>query len=162
MKTPIGSVLLVMFSTAQAFAGTPQQIGPWSVTPATSNHAALIQTVSDHAKLDLICRNGKLWKVALETSVPVQERAIDFNLGIPTTRMGFESKLANSGFEDWAVADGGKTLAAHSEMFEGRLDRRWIERLSASPTIRFSFDTQDSSFKTGQLAQALESAGCTY
>jgi hypothetical protein len=60
------------------------------------------------------------------------------------------------------VADGGKTLFAHSDLFEGRLDRRWIERLSSSPTIRFSFDTQDSTFKTSQLAQALESAGCTY
>jgi hypothetical protein len=47
-----------------------------------------------------------------------------------------------------AVADGGKTLFAHSEMSEGRLDRRWIVRLSSSPTIRFSFDTQDSTFKT--------------
>jgi hypothetical protein len=76
--------------------------------------------------------------------------------------MGFGSDMADSTFEDWAVADGRKTLFAHAEMFEGRLDRRWIERLSASPTIRFSFDSQDSTFKTGQLAQALESAGCTY
>jgi hypothetical protein len=163
MKTPISTILVVMMSTAaQAFAGSSQQIGAWSVTPATDNRAVLIQTVSDHAKLDLICRNGKVWKVALETSTPVQERAVDFNRGIPTTRMGFGSELANSTFEDWAVADGGKNLFAHSEMFEGRLDRRWIERLSSSPTIRFSFDTQDSTFKTGQLAQALESAGCTY
>jgi hypothetical protein len=163
MKTPISTILVVMMSTAvQAFAGTSQQIGAWSVTPATDNRAVLIQTVSDHAKLDLICRNGKVWKVALETSAPVQERAVDFNRGIPTTRMGFGSELANSTFEDWAIADGGKTLFAHSGMFEGRLDRRWIERLSSSPTIRFSFDTQDSTFKTGQLAQALESAGCTY
>jgi hypothetical protein len=163
MKTPISTILVVMMSTAaQAFAGSSQQIGAWSVTPATDNRAVLIQTVSDHAKLDLICRNGKVWKVALETSTPVQERAVDFNRGIPTTRMGFGSELANSTFEDWAVADGGKNLFAHSEMFEGRLDRRWIERLSSSPTIRFSFDTQDSTFKTGQLARALESAGCTY
>jgi hypothetical protein len=163
MKTPISTILVVMMSTAaQAFAGTSQQIGAWSVTPATDNGAVLIQTVSDHAKLDLICRNGKVWKVALETSSPVQERAVDFNRGIPTTRMSFGSERANSAFEDWAVADAGKTLFAHSEMFEGRLDRRWIERLSSSPTIRFSFDTQDSTFKTGQLAQALESAGCTY
>jgi len=162
MKTPISSILVVMMSTAQALAGTSPQIGAWSVTPAAGNRATLIQTVSDHAKLDLICRNGKVWKVALETSAPIQERAVDFNRGIPTTRLGFGSELANSAFEDWAVADGGKTLFAHSEMFEGRLDRRWIARLTSSPTIRFSFDTQDSTFKTGQLTQALESAGCTY
>lgn len=124
--------------------------------------AVLIQTVSDHTKLDLICRNGKVWKVALETNVPVQERAIGFDRGIATTRMAFGSKPADSGFEEWAVADGGKTLAAHSEIFEGRLDRRWIERLSSSPTIRFNFDSQDTTFNTGQLTQALESAGCTY
>jgi hypothetical protein len=162
MKTPISTIFVVMMSTVQAFAGTTQQIGAWSVTPATGNRDVLIQTVSDHAKLDLICRNGKVWKVALETSAPVQERAVDFNRGIATTRMGFGSELTNSTFEDWAVADGGKTLFAHSEMFEGKLDRRWIVRLSSSPTMRFSFDTQDSTFKTGQLAQALESAGCTY
>jgi hypothetical protein len=97
--------------------------------------------------------------VALETSAPVQERAIDFNRGIPTTRISFGAEPA---FEDWAVADGGTTLLAHSEIFQGRLDRRWIERLSSSPTIRFGFDTQDSTFQTGQLVQALESAGCTY
>jgi hypothetical protein len=162
MKIPISSILVVMLATAQAFAGNSHQVGAWSVTPATNNRSVLIQTVSDHAKLDLICHNGRVWKVALETSVPVRERAIDFNRGIPTTRMGFESKLANSGFEDWAVADGGTMLAAHSEIFEGRLDRRWIVRLSSSPTIRFNFDSQDTTFKTGQLAQALESAGCTY
>jgi hypothetical protein len=159
MRTTIGTILVVMMSTAQAFAGTSQQIGAWSVTPATGNRAVLIQTVSDHAKLDLICRNGKVWKVALETSAPIQERAVDFNRGIPTTRISFGSEPA---FEDWAVADGGKTLLAHSEIFQGRLDRRWIERLSSSPTIRFGFDTQDSTFQTGQLVQALESAGCTY
>jgi hypothetical protein len=162
MKTPISAILLVIMSTAQAFAATSQQIGAWSVTPTTDNRAVLIQTVSDHAKLDLVCRNGKVWKVALETSTPVQPSAVDFHRGIPTTRMGFGSDVANSAFEDWAVADGRQTLFAHSEMFEGRLDRRWIERLSASPTIRFRFDGQDSTFKTGQLAQALESAGCTY
>jgi hypothetical protein len=162
MKTPISSIFVVMMCTAQAFAASSQQIGAWSVTQATDNRAVLIQTVSEHTKLDLICRNGKVWKVALETSDPVQERAVDFNRGIPTTRMGFRSDLSNSAFEDWAIADGGKTLFAHSDMFEGRLDRRWIERLSSSPTIRFSFDTQDSTFKTGELAQALESAGCTY
>jgi hypothetical protein len=162
MKIPISAILVVIMSTAQAFAGTSQQIGAWSVTPATDNRAVLIQTVSEHAKLDLICRNGKVWKVALETSTPVQQSAVAFNRGIPTTRMGFGSDMADSTFEDWAVADGRTTLFAHSEMFEGRLDRRWIERLSASPTIRFSFDAQDSTFKTAQLAEALESAGCTY
>ena len=159
MKIPISTILVVMMSTAQAFAGTSQQIGEWSVTPAAGNRAMLIQTVSDHAKLDLICRNGKVWKVALETSAPIQERAVDFNRGIPTTRISFGAEPA---FEDWAVADGGKTLLAHSEIFQGRLDRRWIERLSSSPTIRFGFDTQDSTFQTGGLAQALQSAGCTY
>jgi hypothetical protein len=162
MKSSLSIILVVMMSTAQAFAGTSKQIGAWSVTPAKGNRVVLIQTVSDHAKLDLICRKGKVRKVALETSAPIQEHAIDLIRGIPTTRMSFGSESTDSAFEDWAVADGGKTLLAHSEMFEGRLDRRWIERLSSSPTIRFSFDNQDSTFQTGQLADALESAGCTY
>jgi hypothetical protein len=56
--------------------------------------------------------------------------------------MGFGSEPANSTFEDWAIADGGKTLFTHSEMFEGKHDRRWIECLSSSSTIRFKFDTR--------------------
>jgi hypothetical protein len=162
MKIPISSILVVMISTAQAFAATPEQIGAWSVTPATGKHSTLIQTVSDHAKLDLICRHGKVWKVALETSDPIQQQSVNLNLGIPTTRMSFGLEDGNSTSEDWAVADDGKTLFAHAEMFEGRLDRRWIERLSSSPTIRFSFDNQNSTFQTGQLTEALQSAGCSY
>src|ERR1700753_229580 len=73
MKITMSTILVFMISTAQAFAGTPQQIGAWSVIPATDNHsnAVLIQTASDSAgaKLDLICRKGKIWKVVVETSI---------------------------------------------------------------------------------------------
>src|ERR1700744_5901373 len=44
----------------------------------------------------------------LETSTPVQERAVDFNRGIPTTRMGFGSEPVSSMLEYRAVADGAK------------------------------------------------------
>jgi hypothetical protein len=73
--------------------------------------------------------------------------------------MGFGSEPANSTFGDWAVADGGKTLVAHSELFEGRHDQRWIGRLSFSSTIRFKFDAEDSTFKTGQLAHINDGFG---
>jgi len=167
MKITVSTILVFMISTAQAFAGTPQQVGAWSVIPATGDHsdnAVLIQTASKtaDAKLDLICRKGKIWKVVVETSVPLQERAVSFNRGIPTTRIGFVSDSANNQFEDWAVADGGKTLSVHAQMFESRLHRQWIERLSSSRTMRFSFDTRYSTFQTGKLTQALESAGCSY
>jgi hypothetical protein len=167
MKIAASTILVFMISTAQAFAATSQQIGAWSVIPATddiSGHAVLIQTASDSAdaKLDLICRKGKIWKVVVETSSPLQKRAVSFNRGIPTTRMSFVSAGETSQFEDWAVADGGKTLFAHAAMFDGKLDRVWIERLSSSNTMRFSFDTQDSTFRTGKLLQALQSAGCSY
>lgn len=167
MKITVSTILVFMISTAQAFAATSQQIGAWSVIPATDDntgHAVLIQTASDSAdaKLDLICRKGKVWKVVVETTVPLQEHAVSFNRGIPTTRISFVSDGADSQFEDWAVADGGKTLSAHAAMFEGRHDRQWIERLSSSKTMRFSFDTRDSTFQTGKLLQALESAGCSY
>ena len=167
MKITVSTILVFMISAAQAFAGTPQQIGAWSVIPATddhSDHAVLIQTASkgSDAKLDLICRKGRIWKVVVETSVPLEERAVSFNRGIPTTRVGFESDGATSQFEDWAIADGGKTLSAHAAVFENKLERQWVERLSSSKTMRFSFDTQDSTFQTGKLLQALESAGCSY
>jgi hypothetical protein len=87
---------------------------------------------------------------------------VSFNRGIATTRIGFVSDDATSQVEDWAVADGGKTLSVHSQMFEGKLQRQWIERLSSTKTMRFSFDSQDSTFQTSKLAQALESAGCSY
>jgi hypothetical protein len=167
MKITMSTILVFMISTAQGLAGTSQQIGAWSVIPSSndlSNKAVLIQTASKtaDAKLDLICRKGKVWKVVVETSVPLQERAVSFNRGIATTRIGFVSDDATSQVEDWAVADGGKTLSVHSQMFEGKLQRQWIERLSSTKTMRFSFDSQDSTFQTSKLAQALESAGCSY
>ena len=87
MKITMSTILVFMISTAQAFAGTPQQIGAWSVIPATDNHsnAVLIQTASDSAgaKLDLICRKGKIWKVVVETSIPLQEDAVrKFSAGL--------------------------------------------------------------------------------
>ena len=164
MKITVSTTLAFMIS-AQAFAG-PSHFGAWSVTPTSGDHddAVLIQTASnaDNAKLDLICRKGKVWKVVVETSVPLQEHAVSFNRGIPTTRMGFASDTADSGYEDWAIADGGKTLSVHSPMFQSKLDRQWIERLSSSKAVRLTFDTQDLVFQTGKLHQALETAGCSY
>ena len=121
MKTPISSIFVVMMFTAQAFAASSQQIGAWSVTQATDNRAVLIQSVSDHTKLDLICRHGKVWKVALETAPGPGSAVISIaDSGQP---LGFGSTSFRHCVEDWAVADGGKTLFAHSDMFEGRLDR---------------------------------------
>ena len=102
MKITMSTILVFMISTAQAFAGTPQQIGAWSVIPATGDHsnAVLIQTASDSdgAKLDLICRKGKIWKVVVETSIPLQEDAVSFNRGIPTTRVNYVSDDATGQF----------------------------------------------------------------
>ena len=162
MKTLIGTIFVVMMSTTKGLRRN--FAADWRMV-CHSRHRQSRRVDTDRlgsrkTRLDLPKRQGVEGGSRDEYSV--QERAVNFNRGIPTTRMGFGSEPANSTLEDWTVADGGKTLFAHSEMFEGRHDRRWIERISSSPTIRFSFDTPDSTFQTGQLAQALQSAGCTY
>ena len=70
MKTSAKTAILVLLSTAVAFAESPKQLGAWSIYPGKDNHVVLLQATSNvqgqpaQAKLDVICRNGKLSAIA--------------------------------------------------------------------------------------------------
>ena len=79
MKTSAKTAILVLLSTAVAFAESPKQLGAWSIYPGKDNHVGLLQSTSNvqgqpaQAKLDVICRNGKLSAIALEPSAVIQK-----------------------------------------------------------------------------------------
>jgi hypothetical protein len=93
VKTSATTVILVLLSTAAAFAESPKQLGAWSIYTAKDNHVVLLQSTStaqgDPAKLDVICRNGKLSTIALEPSVAIEKNALSFTAVVPTTRVAY-------------------------------------------------------------------------
>ncbi len=88
MKTSATTVILVLLSTAAAFAESPRQLGAWSIYTAKDNHVVMLQSMStaqDHpTKLDVVCRNGKVSAIALEPSVAIEKSALSFTAVVPT------------------------------------------------------------------------------
>ncbi len=93
MKNVTKTIIFVLISTAMGFAETPKQLGAWSVYPTngnlTSNHVVLLQSTSEEqykdalgnpvqAKLDVICTKGKLFAIALEPNVAIEEECDDY------------------------------------------------------------------------------------
>ena len=70
--------------------------------------------------------------------------------------------------EELAVLDNGRTLYPYSELFEGKVTRRWAERIAGAKTMGFQLDGKageslgQPTFETGELAEALSSVGCSY
>ena len=64
--------------------------------------------------------------------------------------------------------DDGHTLSPYSEVFEGKVTRRWAERIAGTKKMGFQLDgaageaPDQPSFETGELAEALSSVGCSY
>jgi hypothetical protein len=64
--------------------------------------------------------------------------------------------------------DDGRTRSPYSEVFEGRVTRRWAERIARTKKIGFQLDgaageaLDQPTFETGELAEALSSVGCSY
>jgi hypothetical protein len=172
VKIPATTVILVLLSTAAAFAESPKQLGAWSIYTAEDNHVVMLQSMStaqDHpAKLDVVCRNGKLSAIALEPSVAIEKSALSFTAVVPTTRVAYSLEGQANPSEQWAVLDNGRTLSPYSEASEGKVTRRWAERIAGTRTIGFQLDGKAgeslsrSTFETGQLAEALSSVGCSY
>jgi hypothetical protein len=177
------TILFALISTAVASAKTPQQVGAWSVYSTSGNLASdqvvLLQTTSQgqyrdaqgnpvQAKLDVICKKGKLSGIALETNAEIEKSAMSFSGAVPTTRINFASEGGSSASENWAVSDRGYTVTPYSEVFQGKLTRYWAERLSGTQKIAFRFDGKageyllQPTFSTGELSEALSSVGCTY
>ena len=174
MKNATRVIIFVLLSSALGFSETAAQLGGWSVY-LTSNQVALLQSASEQhngagdnqgqAKLDLICKSGKLSAIALEPGVTVKRSAMSFAGPVPTTRVNLSMDGRPSHTENWIVLDGGRTLSPNSELMQGKLVRHWAERIAATQKMVVQVDGQSedqSSFATGQLAEALASAGCSY
>jgi hypothetical protein len=174
VKTSAKTAILVLLSTAMAFAESPRQLGAWSIYTANDNHVVLLQstsTVQGHpaqAKLDVICRNGKLSAIALEPNAAIEKNAVSFTGVVPTTRVAFSLEGQANQSEEWAVLDDGRTLSPYSEVLQGRLTRRWVERIAGMKKMGFQLDAKageslvQPTFETGELAEALSSVGCSY
>lgn len=174
MKTTVKMTLLVLLSTAMGFAETPapSPFGAWTIYHAQGDRVFMLQTVASmpsgsQAKLDVICRHGKLAALALEPGAVVEKTAESFVGVVPTTRLAFSmDDYSNS--ENWAVADDGHTLSPYSELFQAKLNRFWISRLTRTTRIAVQLDqttgewAAQPSFETGQLSAALSSVGCSY
>jgi hypothetical protein len=174
VKISAKTIILVLLSTAVAFAESPKQFGAWSIYSANNKKVVLLQTTSnvqgqpDQAKLDVVCRNGKLSAIALEPSAAIGKSALSFTGVVPTTRVAFSFEGQANQSEEWAVLDGGRTLSPYSEALEGRLTRHWVERIAGMKQMGFQLDGKageslgQPTFETGELAEALSSVGCSY
>jgi hypothetical protein len=120
------------------------------------------------AKLDVICRKGKLSAIALEPNVAIDKSSMDYSAALPTTRVAFTLGAQREQSESWAVLDEGRTLSPYSEVFQGKLMRRWIERIANTKRMAFQLDGKagealaQPTFATEELEQALSSVGCSY
>jgi hypothetical protein len=174
VKTSAKTIILVLLSTAVASAESPKQFGAWSIYSANNRKVVLLQSTSNvqgqpgQAKLDVVCRNGKLSAIALEPSAAIGKSALSFTGVVPTTRVAFSFEGQANQSEEWAVLDGGRTLSPYSEVLQGRLTRQWVERIAGMKQVGFQLDGKadeslgQPTFETGELAEALSSVGCSY
>ena len=155
MKTSAKFVCLALLSTAFGFAETPAQspFGAWTIYHAAGNRVFMLQTLShtsssdagpgaSPAKLDVICRGGKLTAIALEPSVAIDKKDLSFTGVVPVTRVGFIMNDDNNRSENWAVLDDGHALSPYSQLFQGRLNRRWVEQISGTDKLAHSAQAQ--------------------
>jgi hypothetical protein len=175
MKNAAKVIIFVLISSALGFSETPAQLGGWSVYLA-SDQVVLLQSASEEqhkgtgdnqvqAKLDFICKKGKLSAIALEPTVTIKRSAMSFAGPVPTTRVNFSTDGRISHSENWIVLDSGRTLSPNSEFLQGKLMRHWAERIAGTQKMIVQVDGQSetqSSFATGELTEALASVGCRY
>lgn len=129
----------------------------------------MLQTVSttSPAKLDVICRHGKLAAIAIEPDVMIDETALSFTAVVPMAKLAFTTD-DESRSEKWAVVDDGHSLTPYSELSQGKLNRSWISRISASKKLDVRLAgiagemNGQPSFETENLSLALNSVGCSY
>jgi hypothetical protein len=87
---------------------------------------------------------------------------------VPTARVAFSFEGQANRSEEWAVLDDGRTLSPYSEVLQGRITRRWFERIAGMKKMGFQWDGKadeslaQPTFETGELAEALSSVGCSY
>ena len=183
MKVLNNIAILSLVTASAVFAQSPQQVGAWSVySPAgngTAKNVVMLQTtaVGQHqdargdvapAKLDIVCKNNKVVAVALETGSRIDKRTVSYEQAVPTTAVVFTAGEGKSSLpEYWEVADGGRTLSPYSELYQAKLNRSWVERISGTPTVALQLNQKEGDdslapvFNTAQLSEALSSVSCT-
>ena len=182
MKVINKFAILSLVTAGTVFAQSPKQVGAWSVySPAgnvTGKNVVMLQTtaVDQHqdadgnsvpAKLDIVCKNKRVVGIAVETGSSIDKRTVSFSQAVPTTRVVFVVEGKISVAENWEVADGGRTLSPYSELFQTKLNRTWLERISGTPKMILQLNQQEGdeslapAFDTAQLSDALSSVGCT-
>lgn len=182
MKKAMIMVSVVLSCGLAAVAQTRQTFGAWTAYPAITRHNESLVLVQNtflvrdaetrgglHAvKLDAICRNGKLYRVALETGTPIAQRRMNFSGAVPTTQISFRVGDSNLETENWAVLDSGRTLSPYHEIRQQAMNHLWMERLSAAESLVLEFqgegsdDVVHANFDTTGLTQALGAVGCSY
>ena len=177
MKTAAKTIIFALISTAMGFAQAPKQLGAWSVYQASSHssNVIMLQSTSDglyndaqgnpvRAKLDVICKNGKLNAVALEPNVVIRKDSLSYTGPVATTRVSVSIAGQTNQAENWAVLDNGRTLSPYSEILQGKLMRQWVARIAGTDKMAFQLDANESlsepSFATSELSQALAAVGC--
>ena len=182
MKVINKLAILSLVTASTVFAQSPQQVGAWSVYSPAGNVAGknvvMLQTTSvgQHqdadgnsvaAKLDIVCKNKKVVAIAVETGTSIDKRTVSFSQAVPTTKVVFVAEGKGSVSENWEVADGGRTLSPYSEMFQTKLNRTWVARISGTPKVVLQLNQKEGDeslapvFDTAQLSDALSSVGCT-
>jgi hypothetical protein len=170
VKTSVKIMIVALISTALASAETPSApFGAWKIYHAAGDRVFMLQTISTTslAKLDVICRRGKVAAIALEPDVLVDETALSFTGVVPTARLAFTLD-DESRSEKWAVVDDGHSLTPFSETSQGKLNRSWVSRIAASKKLEVRLAgiagemNGQPSFETEDLSLALNSIGCSY
>jgi hypothetical protein len=182
MKVINKFAILSLVTASTMFAQTHQQVGAWSVySPAanvTGKNVVMLQTMAlgQHqdaegnavtAKLDVVCKNNRVVAIAVETGASIDKRTVSFSQAVPTTKVVFVAEGKSGVSENWEVADGGRTLSPYSELFQTKLNRTWVERISATPKMVLQLNQKEGDeslapvFNTAQLSDALSSVGCS-
>ncbi len=169
MKATAKMMFFVFLSTALGIAETPSPFGAWTIYHAQGDRVFMLQTVSrtSTAKLDVICRHGKLAAIALEPDVIVDRSEVSFTGVVPTTRLAFTLDDQTRS-EKWAVLDDGHSLSPYSELFQSQLNRHWVSRIIAARQIDIHLAgiagemNGQPTFETEELSAALASVGCSY
>ena len=182
MKVINKLAILSLVTAGTVFAQSPQQVGAWSVYSPASNVAGknvvMLQTtaVGQHhdadgnlvaVKLDIVCKNKNVVAIAVETGTSIDKRTVSFSQAVPTTKVVFVAEGKSDVSENWEVADGGRTLSPYSQLFQAKLNRTWVERISGTPKVVLQLNQKEGDeslapvFDTAQLSDALSSVGCT-
>ncbi len=181
MKKAIVVGLILISCSFAAIAQMPLTFGAWTAYPPISRNGdtlvllqtSFLQAVDAAArpgvlKLDAICRNGKLYRVALETNIPVSKRSMDFSGAAITTPVSLQADDNHAETQNWAVLDNGHTLSPYAEVLQTKKNRTWIERLAGTDTLILEYrggtteDPIQAQFQTEGISKALTAVGCRY